>query len=243
MHIIIDRPRYHWLQGDTNVQAESSTCLSTFMNQGRYLTKPLAVFVKILTDCKSFIDIRLSDCLSRNVKDRHPAFSLCLNWFKRHVPHVLTVRNCKVPRCALVSVYISVGLRHVVTERFRNCHFWTCFAMSKLKETMCRIRSWTNKVQTANRTKFGRKPKCLWKFNQLYPQACTPKEQSVSQRGDFSWHHTTLPNFHPTADPMPEPAGSVVSHQPHNLRAKTLSTTSWWKGLDAFWFGKVSFWW
>lgn len=173
----------------------------------------------------------------------HPAFSLCLNWFKRRVPHVLKVRSCEVPQCALVSVHISVGLRHAMTETFGNCHFWTCFAMSKPKETMCRIRLWTNTEQTADRTEFGRKPKCLWKFNQLYPQACTSNEQFVSHRGDFNWHHTTLPNFHPTADPMPEPAGSAVSHQPLNLRVQMLSTTSWEKGLDAFWFGKVSFWW
>lgn len=151
---------------------------------------------------------------------------------------MLKVRNCKVPQCALVSVYISVGLRHAMTETFSNCHFWTCFAMSKPKETMCRIRLWTNKEQTADRTKFGRKPKCLWKFNQLYPQACTPNEQFVSQRDDFNRHHTALPNFHPTSDPTPEPAGSAVSHQPHNLRVKMLSTTSWEKSLDAFWFGK-----
>lgn len=150
MHIITDTPQYHSLQGDTNVQSEPSTCSSTSMNQGHYLTKLLVVFVKTLTDCKSFIDIRLSDCLSSNVKDRHPAFSLCLNWFKRHVPHVLKVRNCKVPQCALVSGYVSVGLRHAMTERFRICHFWTCFAMSKPKETMCRIRLWTNKDQTAD---------------------------------------------------------------------------------------------
>lgn len=243
MHIIADMPQYHWLQGDTNVQSEPSTYWSTFMNQGHYLTSLLVVSVKILADCKSFIDIRLSDCLCRNVKDCHPAFSLCLEWFKRHVPHVLKVRNCNVLQCASVSVYISVGLRHAMTETFRNCHFWTCSAMSKPKEIMCRIRLGTNKGLTADRTKFGRKPKCLWKFNQLYPQACTANEHSVSQRRHFNWHHTTLPNFHATADPMPEPAGSVVSHQPHNLRVKMLSATSWEKGLDAFWIGKVSFWW
>lgn len=71
-------------------------------------------------------------------------------------------------------------------------------------------------------------------FNQLYPQACTANEQSVSQRGGFNWHHTTLPKFHPTADPMPEPAGSVVTHQPHNLRVKMISTTSWKKGFGCF---------
>lgn len=181
MHIITDTPQYHWLQGDTNVQSEPSTYLSTFMNQGHYLINLLVVFVKILADCKSFIDIRLSDCLCRIVKDCHPAFSLCLKWFKRHVPHVLKVRNCKVPQCASVSVHISVGLRHAMTETFRNCNFCTCSATSKPKETMCKIRLWTSKEQTADRTKFGRKPKCLWKFNQLYPQACTANEHCFSK--------------------------------------------------------------
>lgn len=119
---------------------ESSTCLSTLMNQGHYLIKLLVVFVKILTDCESLIDIRLSNYLSRNVKDYHPAFSLCLNWFKRHMSRVLKVSNCKDIQCALVSVYISVGLRYTMTRRSRDCHFWTCFAMSKPKETMSRIR-------------------------------------------------------------------------------------------------------
>lgn len=228
MHIITDTPQYHWLQGDTNMQLESSTCWSTFMNQGHYLIKLLAVFMKILTDCESFIDIGLSDFLSRNVKDYHPAFSLCLNWFKRHISRVLKVSNCKELQCALVSVYISVGLRHTMTGRFSNCHFWTCFAMSKHKETMCRIRLWTNKVQTTDRTKFGN---------------CSPNEQAVSQKGDFNWHHGILPNFHSTVDPMQGPAGSVVSYHPPNLRDKMLSTTSWEKGLDTFWFGKVSFSW
>lgn len=238
MHIITDMPQYHWLQRDTNVQSETSTYLSTFMNQGHYLTKLLAVFVKILTDWKSFIDIRLSDCLSRNLKDCHPAFSLCLNWL--HVPHVLKVRNCKVPQCALVSVYISVGLRHAMTETFRNCHFWTCFAMSKPKETMCRIRLWTNKEQTADRTKFGRKPECL-----LTSFIHRPVQQmsSLFLKGETL---TGMILHYPTSIQQQIPCQSLqaaVSHQPHNLRVKMLSTTSWEKGLDAFWFGKVSFWW
>lgn len=161
MHVITDTPQYHWLQGDTNMQLESSTCLSTFINQDHYLVKLLVIFVKILTDCGSLIDIRLSDYLSRNVKDYHPAFCLCLNSFKRYISPVLKVSNCKELQCALVSVYVSVGLRHAMTGRFRDCNFWTYFAISKGKETSCRIRLWTNKVQTADRIKFGRKPNCI----------------------------------------------------------------------------------
>lgn len=122
------------------MQLESSACLSIFMNQGHYLIKVLMVFMKKLTDCESFTDIRLSDYLSRNVKEYHSAFFLCLNWFKRHVSCVLEVSNCKELQCTLVSVYISVGLRQTMTGRFSDCNFWTSFAMSKTKETMCRIR-------------------------------------------------------------------------------------------------------
>jgi len=97
--------------------------------------KLLVAFVKILTDRESFIDIRLSDYLSRNVKYYHPAFSLCLNWFRRLISCVLKVSNCKELQCPLVSVCISAGLRQTVTGRLRDCHLWTCFAMYKHKET------------------------------------------------------------------------------------------------------------
>lgn len=84
------------------MQSEPSTYLSTFMNQGHYLTKLLSVFVKILTDCKRFIDIRLSD-----LKDHHPDFSLCLNWFKRHVPRAEGEKLQSAPVCLGFSVHFS----------------------------------------------------------------------------------------------------------------------------------------
>lgn len=96
MHVITDTPRYHLPQVDINMRLESNTYFSAFMNQGHYLIKLLMVFVKILMNCKSFIDIRLSDYLSTNKNAYHPASPLCLNWFKRYITHILKMSNCKL---------------------------------------------------------------------------------------------------------------------------------------------------